>query len=114
MKKDGKNYPIEAIQLLTELLNEKKEASKILVAAGYSELALIYDAAEGKTGITELLMKKGYVVIAGFLTAILTENRSPISFLLKNGAEHWAATANYILKDKKANTSRAEGYYEYY
>ena len=29
MKKDGKNYPIEAIQLLTELLNEKKEASKI-------------------------------------------------------------------------------------
>lgn len=102
MKKDGKNYPKEAIDLLTDLLNGKEEAGKILMAAGYLELVMIKDAAEGKSGVIDVLMKKGYIVIAGFLTAILTDNRTPIPVLMKNGAAHWAAAANYFLKDKKA------------
>jgi hypothetical protein len=114
MKKDGKNYPKEAIALLTDLLNGKEEAGKLLIAAGYLELVLIKDAAEGKQGVIDVLMKKGYIVIAGFLTAILTDNRSPIPVLLKNGAAHWAASANYFLKDKKALVFLQENGYQHY
>ena len=94
-------YPVEAIQLLTDLVKGRKENARLLASMGYPELALLYDGVNGNNGVVDILMKSKFVVLAAFLSAVTSENKGQVQFLLKN-APHWAATINFINKDLKA------------
>ena len=94
-------YPKEAIELLTDLVKGRKENARLLASLGFPELALVFDGINGNNEVQDLLMKKKYVVLAAFLSALLSEDKGQVKFLLKH-APHWAATVNLVNKDQKA------------
>ena len=97
------NYPKEAIELLTQLVGGREENAKLLAAAGFPELTLIYDSLNGNESIIPFLTSRKEFILASFLTSVLFQDKKAFDFLMKQKAPQWAATANAVNKDKNAS-----------
>lgn len=96
------NYSAQIIQLLTRCIKGNTDAFNKLNELGHPELAMLNYALSGQPKAMDWLENNKHILIFAFAKAIWDDDQKAIGFLVKHKAPFWAATAGYVIGDKKA------------
>jgi hypothetical protein len=95
-----KSYPAEAINHFTKHVLRETASFNWLMNNGYQELLATLDAIRDDKHAFRLLMKQ-HKVLAAFVNAVWDDDKA-LKFLMDSKAFEWAACANVINGDEKA------------